>query len=191
MLIGYARVSRRDQETEMQYALLERAGCTIIYFEKAKSIGKRPELQRALAALKPGDKLVVYKLDRIARSLRDLLNILQVLQERGSGFHSLTEAIDTSTPVGRFTVQILGAVAEFERELIRERSMAGQAAAQARGSIIGRKRTLTDQQELDLVSRYDMMTLSISDVAKEFAVSPSVAKRAIYRVKKPHSSSLQ
>lgn len=175
----------------MQYQLLNRAGCAVIYSEKAKATSKRPELQKALASLRPNDKIVVYKLDRIARSLHDLLNILQVLEERGSGFHSLTEMIDTSTPVGRFTVQILGAVAEFERALIRERSMSGQAAARERGSIIGRRRTLTYQQELDLVSRYDQYTLSISAVAAEFHVHPSTAKRAIYRVKKPHSSSLK
>lgn len=175
----------------MQYQLLNRAGCSVIYAEKAKATSKRPELQKALASLRPNDKIVVYKLDRIARSLRDLLNILQVLEERGAGFHSLTEMIDTSTPVGRFTVQILGAVAEFERALIRERSMSGQAAARERGSIIGRRRTLTHQQELDLVSRYDQYTLSISAVAAEFHVHPSTAKRAIYRVKKPHSSSLK
>ena len=123
----------------MQYQLLSKAGWSVIWAEKTSSIAKRPDLQNALASLKPGDKLVVYKLDRLARSLKDLLGIIERLEQRGAGFQSLTEVIDTASPAGRLMLQMMGAFAEFERSLIRERSIAGQRAAKERGAIIGRQ----------------------------------------------------
>lgn len=146
MLVGYARVSTTEQETSLQIDALRRAGVRRIFTEKTSSVGRRPELQRLLASLCAGDVVVVYKLDRLARSLKDLLGIIDRLEAAGAGFKSLTEPIDTSSPAGRLMVQILGSVAEFERSLIRERSLAGQVAAIQRGAVIGRPRKLTPEQ---------------------------------------------
>jgi DNA invertase Pin-like site-specific DNA recombinase len=189
-MIGYARVSTREQDTEMQYRLLNRAGCVVIFGEKVKAISKRPELQNALARLHRGDKLVVYKLDRIARSLRDLLNILEAIEARGAGFLSLTESMDTSTPVGTLVLHILGAIGQFERALIRERSMSGQAAARERGSAIGRPRVLTHERELEIVTEYLNGEATMQNLARAYSVHISVVKRAIYRISKPESSCL-
>lgn len=147
MLIGYARVSTRLQETNLQLDALKNAGVSAVYQEKTSSVGKRPQLSVAIAAMRQGDVLLVWKIDRIARSLRDLLDILESLQAAGIGFRSLTEPIDTSTPVGTFLIQILGAVAQLERSIIRERSIAGQVAALRRGAVIGRPRKLTHEQD--------------------------------------------
>lgn len=147
MLVGYARVSTSEQETSLQIDALKRSGVRRIFTEKTSSVGQRPELQRLIATLQPGDVVVVYKLDRLARSLKDLLTIIERLERTGAGFKSLTEPIDTSSPAGRLMVQVLGAVAEFERSLIRERSIAGQVAAIRRGAVIGRPRKLTAAQD--------------------------------------------
>ena len=135
MLIGYARVSTQDQETHLQLDALTKAGCTEIYQEKASGASRRgrKELDRCLAALKSGDVLIVYKIDRIARSLFDLLDILRHLEQIGATIKSTTEPLDTTNSMGVFVVQILGAVAQLERSMIRERSIAGQIAARARG----------------------------------------------------------
>ena len=129
MLIGYARVSTNDQETAAQVAALKAAGCERIFREKASG-GRwdRPELHRLLDHLRRGDVLVVWKLDRLSRSLRDVLTIMERLGEGKAGFRSLTEAIDTTTPAGRMMMQMVGAFAEFERAMLRERTKAGQAA---------------------------------------------------------------
>jgi DNA invertase Pin-like site-specific DNA recombinase len=147
VLVGYARVSTRLQETTLQLDALKNAGVTAVYQEKTSSTGKRPQLHIAIAAMREGDVLVVWKIDRVARSLRDLLEIMELLQRAGIGFRSLTEPIDTSSPVGTFLIQILGAVAQLERSIIRERSIAGQVAALRRGAIIGRPRKLTHEQD--------------------------------------------
>ena len=193
MIVGYARVSTVEQDTDMQLRALERAGCSVIFSEKTSSVGKRPELQKALAYLRPGAKLVVYKIDRLARSLRDLLSILEKLEAARVEFQSLTEPIDTHSPAGRLMLQMLGAVGEFERSLIRERSMAGQAAARQRGAIIGRQRSLTFDLETQLVERWldENDASTMRDLAKQFNVHESSVKRAIYRVVKPGHSSLQ
>jgi len=126
MLIGYARVSTNDQETATQVAALKAAGGERIYREKASG-GRwdRPELHRLLDQLRKGDVLVVWKLDRLSRSLRDVLTIMERLGDSGAGFRSLTEAIDTTTPAGRMMMQMVGAFAEFERAMLRERTKAG------------------------------------------------------------------
>src|SRR6202049_5312457 len=143
MLIGYARVSTNDQETATQVAALKAAGCERIYREKASG-GRwdRPELHRLLDQIRKGDVLVVWKLDRLSRSLRDVLTIMERLAEAEAGFRSLTEAIDTTTPAGRMMMQMVGAFAEFERAMIRERTSAGLAAARAEGRIGGRRKKL-------------------------------------------------
>jgi len=126
MLIGYARVSTDDQDTTAQVMALKAAECERIYREKASG-GRwdRPELHRLLDQLRKGDVLVVWKLDRLSRSLRDVLTLMERLGDAGAGFRSLTEAIDTTTPAGRMMMQMVGAFAEFERAMLRERTKAG------------------------------------------------------------------
>src|SRR5438309_10355063 len=137
MLIGYARVSTNDQETATQVAALKTAGCERIYREKASG-GRwdRPELHRLLDQLRKSDVVVVWKLDRLSRSLRDVLTIMERLSEAGAGFRSLTEAIDTTTPAGRMMMQMVGAFAEFERAMLRERTKAGLESARREGRIV-------------------------------------------------------
>ena len=136
MLIGYARVSTNDQETAAQVTALKAAGCERIYREKASG-GRwdRPELHRLLDQLRKGDVLVGWKLDRLSRSLRDVLTIMERLGEGKAGFRSLTEAIDTTTPAGRMMMQMVGAFAEFERAMLRERTKAGLDSARREGRI--------------------------------------------------------
>lgn len=137
-LVGYARVSTTEQETALQLAALTRAGVVTVYEDRRSAVKHRPSLERMLAELRPGDVVVVYKVDRLARSLIHLLGILARLEAAGAGFRSLTEPIETVTPAGRMMLHILGAVGEFERAIIRERSMAGQAVAMAKGVQFGR-----------------------------------------------------
>lgn len=137
-LVGYARVSTEDQATRAQEDQLRAAGCTVIYRERASGASRaRPELARLLAQIQPGDVLTVVRLDRLARSVRDLLEIVDTLQRKGAYFRSLSDPIDTSTPQGMFSLQVLGAVAQLERALISERTKAGVAAARARGRLPG------------------------------------------------------
>ena len=143
MKIGYARVSTEDQNPDLQLTALKRAGCGKIFTDKATGTNtKRPALEKCLKALKAGDVLTVWKLDRLGRSLRDLIALLDDLKARGVAFQSLTEAIDTETPTGRAMWQMVGILAELERSLIQERTKAGRAAAVARGVRMGRKRLL-------------------------------------------------
>ena len=136
MQIGYARVSTDDQDNAAQVAALKSAGCERIYREKASG-GRwdRPELHRLLDQLRKGDVLVVWKLDRLSRSLRDVLTLMERLGEAEAGFRSLTEAIDTTTPAGRMMMQMVGAFAEFERAMLKERTKAGLDAAREEGRI--------------------------------------------------------
>ncbi|HYC05640.1 MAG TPA: recombinase family protein [Azospirillaceae bacterium] len=137
-LIGYARVSTEEQTTDPQLDELRRAGCTRIHQDVMSGASRaRPELRKALAALRPGDTLLVVRLDRLARSLSHLLEVVEDLDRRSVGFRSLNDPIDTTTPQGRFTLQILGAVGELERALIRERTRAGLRSAKAQGRVGG------------------------------------------------------
>ena len=135
MLIGYARVSTNEQDTATQVAALKSAGCERIFREKASG-GRwdRPELHRLLDQLRKGDVLVVWKLDRLSRSLRDVLTIMEQIAEAKAGFRSLSEAIDTTSPAGRMMMQMLGAFAEFERAMLRERTKAGLESARRQGA---------------------------------------------------------
>ena len=146
MLIGYARVSTGDQNLDLQKNALVRAECEQIFEDTA--IGKnarRPGLRRAIRRLKPGDSLVVWKLDRLGRSVRDLITLVSELQDKGIHFRSLTDSIDTSTPAGRFFFHVMSALAEMERELIVERTRAGLAAAREQGRVGGRRRVMTKE----------------------------------------------
>jgi DNA invertase Pin-like site-specific DNA recombinase len=145
MLIGYARVSTDEQDTRLQIDALKRAGCEKIYEERASgSRTDRPELNKALAQGRKGDVVIVWKLDRLGRSLPHLIDTVHDLEERKVGFRSLTDNIDTTTASGRMFFHMMGALAQFERDLIRERTNAGLKAARERGNVGGRPRKLTD-----------------------------------------------
>jgi len=148
MEYGYARVSTDDQNADLQLAALKRAGCESIFKDEGISGAtiKRPALLRCLKALEPGDTLIVWKLDRLGRSLRDLIAMLDDLRARGIKFQSITEHIDTETPTGRAMWQMIGVLAELERSMITERTRAGVKAAQHRGVKFGRKPKMTPQQ---------------------------------------------
>src|SRR5215831_3985977 len=154
MQIGYARVSTDDQDTAVQVAALKTAGCERIYREKASG-GRwdRPELHRLLDQLRKGDVLVVWKLDRLSRSLRDVLMIMERLAEARACFRSLTEAIDTTTPAGRMMMQMVGAFAEYERAMLKERTKAGLEAARREGRVGGRSRVVNAAQLRSVVRR--------------------------------------
>jgi len=187
MFIGYARVSTQEQDTALQLDALKHLGCEVVYEEKASGASRRgrPELARCLDALGKGDVLVVYKIDRVARSLFDLLDILRHLERVGASVKSVTEPLDTTNSMGMFVIQILGAVAQLERSMIRERSIAGQLAARARGRLPGRDRALSSEDELALVREYQEGGVTYRALSVKYDVSPSVAKRAVYRVTKP------
>jgi DNA invertase Pin-like site-specific DNA recombinase len=145
--IGYARVSTAEQNIDMQTRALEAAGCVRVFSEHISSRKEaRPQLEAALDYCRPDDVLVVWRLDRLGRSIRELIDIVNLLAERGIGFMSLTESLDTTTPGGRLVFHVFAAQAEFERDLIRERTMAGLAAARARGRKGGRPRKLNAKQ---------------------------------------------
>lgn len=180
MLYGYARVSTKDQETRMQIDALQAAGAQDIRQEKCSSVGSRPELRNLLAELKKGDVLLVYKMDRIARSLKDLLEILDGLSKVGATIKSLTEPLDTSGPIGTFMVQVLGAVAQLERSIIRERSMAGQIAAYKRGVLLGRKKHSTPPEVVAEMKRLRATgNYTWASLGALFGVHESTAKRLV------------
>lgn len=193
MIYGYARVSTTEQETTLQLDALRRGGVEQVLQEKRSSVGSRPILQLLLSMLRPGDVVKVYKIDRFARSLIDLLAILERIEKAGASFQSLTEPVDTSTSAGRMMMHMLGAFAEFERGIIRERSIAGQRAAMERGVHCGRKRSLSGEVEADIVKLYSTPGnwYTLDSLAELFEIHPSTVKRAVYRVLKPGHSSLR
>src|SRR6201996_2120155 len=152
MLIGYARVSTTEQDTALQTSALKAAGCEKIFREKASG-GRwdRPELHRLLDQLREGDVVVVWKLDRLSRSLKDTLAILERVEAAGAGFRSLTEAVDTTGPAGRMMMQMLGAFAEYEREMVKERTQAGLRAARAQGRHGGRRPKFNQAQRAEIL----------------------------------------
>lgn len=191
MIYGYARVSTSAQETTLQLDALHRGGVHQVLQEKRSSVGNRPMLSLLVSMLRSGDVVKVYKIDRFARSLLDLLAILERIEKAGATFQSLTEPIDTSTSAGRMMMHMLGAFAEFERGIIRERSIAGQRAARERGKHCGRPRGLDAATESAMVKLYDSEWYTLDSLALVFDCHPSTVKRAIYRVKKPGHSSLK
>src|SRR6266851_7683114 len=148
MLIGYARVSTQDQTLNLQKDALEKIGCNKIFTDTASgAIPERPGLTEALAYVREGDSLVVWKLDRLGRSLKHLIDTITELNNRKIGFMSITENIDTTTSGGKLIFHIFGALAEFERDIIRERTQAGLQAARARGRLGGRPKALTNKKQ--------------------------------------------
>lgn len=181
MLLGYARVSKSDgQDTATQIDALKGAGAERIFEDKASG-GRwdRPELQRLMDHLRPGDVVMVWKLDRLSRSLVDLLRIMDQIDSAGAGFRSLTEAIDTTTPAGRMMMQMIGSFAEFEREMIRQRTRAGLEKARREGRIGGRRAKLTPQQRREAIEMVSSGQRSAADVARLFQVHPATISRAL------------
>jgi DNA invertase Pin-like site-specific DNA recombinase len=177
MKIGYARVSTDDQNPDLQLAALKAAGCERIFTDKATGAHiRRPELAKCLKALEAGDTLTVWKLDRLGRSLHDLIGLLDDLKARKVAFQSLTEAIDTTTPTGRAMWQMVGILAELERSLIQERTKAGRTAAIARGVKMGRKPKLTPQQ-IDHARKL----IEQGEYHDRVARSLNVSRRTLYR----------
>jgi DNA invertase Pin-like site-specific DNA recombinase len=178
MLIGYARVSTQDQNPALQLDALKAAGCEKIFVEKASGAQRdRPELLAALDYLRAGDSLVVWKLDRLARSLKQLIETVELLESRGIGLCSLTEAINTATAGGKWVFHVFGALAEFERSIIRERTKAGLEAARARGKKGGRPPALAAK---DLAAAKAMLSdpeITMEEVAKRLKVAPSTLYR--------------
>lgn len=187
MLYGYARVSSTEQETALQRDALRRAKVRYVVEEKRSAGQVRPALEGLLDRLQPGDVVAVYKVDRFARSLSDLLRILDRIESAGASFRSLTEPIDTSSPAGRMMMHLLGAFAEFERSMIRERSMAGQIAAVERGARLGRKRALTERQEQRCYKEWLSGRYTRTELARRYGCHLSSIKRIILRVEKPDS----
>ena len=180
MLLGYARVSKADdQDTAAQVSALKAAGCTRVYEETASG-GRwdRPELHRLLDHLRDGDALVVWKLDRLSRSLKDLLHILEKIDAAGATFRSLTEAVDTTGPAGRMMMQMLGSFAEFERAMVRERTRAGIDAARARGRVGGRRPKFTTEQRSEIIAML-AAGKSAADIARLFRVHRATIGRVV------------
>jgi len=178
MRIGYARVSTGEQKMDLQIDALEETGCERIYKEKTSGAAKsRPELERCLESLRNGDTLVVWRLDRFGRSLKDLVSKMETLEEKGADFVSATEGIDTTTAQGKLTFHIFGALAEFERELNRERTMAGLRAARERGRVGGRPRALDEEDIPELQALMKDPNVSTSDICERFGIS----KATLYR----------
>jgi DNA invertase Pin-like site-specific DNA recombinase len=184
MDIGYARVSTGEQTLDLQLDALAKAGCGKIYRETASGAkAERPVLADVLGYLRPGDTLVVWRLDRLGRSLKHLIETVSLLAERGIGFKSLTEQIDTTTPGGKLVFHVFGALAEFERDVIRERTQAGLAAARARGHLGGRPRKLADAKQLELArTLYAGGQTDIATICRTLGIS----RATLYRYLKEH-----
>jgi len=188
MILGYARVSKADdQDTRMQEDALRAAGAERVFAEQASG-GRwdRPALHRMLDQLRPDDVVVVWKLDRLSRSLKDLLHIMERIAEAGAGFRSLTEAIDTTTPAGRMLMQMVGSFAEFERAMIRERTRAGLVAARAQGRVGGRRPKLRTPQQEEIIAMVTGGRKTAAEAARLFGVHPSIVSRLVAMARQRH-----
>lgn len=181
LMLGYARVSKGDEQSNaLQAKALKAAGCRRL-FEEAASGGRwdRPELLRMLEQLREGDTIVVWKLDRLSRSLKDVLHIMERISEVGAGFRSITENIDTTTPAGRMMMQMVGSFAEFERAMIRERTSAGLAAARAEGRVGGRRKKLNDVKRREIAESVITGRKSAADMARLYNISQPTVSRIV------------
>lgn len=180
MLIGYARVSSDEQDTASQMPDLHKAGCNRVYQEnESGGTMDRPELARCLDRLEKGDTLVVWRLDRLGRSLRDLLQIVDRLDQGGVNFVSIKEKFDTSTAAGRLIFHFFAALTQFERELNRERTMAGLKVARARGRLGGRKKLLSSQQARVVKTMWDSREHTRAEIGAHFGVHPATIDRVL------------
>lgn len=183
-LLGYARVSTSDQDPALQLDALERAGCFRVFADTASgALDDRPKLAELLDQLRPGDTLAVWRLDRLGRSLRHLVETIGVLAERGVGFRSITESIDTTTPGGKLVFHLFCALAEFERDLVRERTRAGLEAARARGRVGGRPVVMTPAKVAVARVMYASRAHTVAAIAQVLGVS----RGTIYRYLGPAS----
>jgi DNA invertase Pin-like site-specific DNA recombinase len=181
VLLGYARVSKGDEQNNLlQAKALRAAGCRRL-FEEVASGGRwnRPELHRMLDHLREGDTVVVWKLDRLSRSLKDVLHIMERIAQAGAGFQSITENIDTTTPAGRMMMQMIGSFAEFERAMIRERTSAGIAAARAEGRIGGRRKKLDAAKRREIAESVITGRKSGAEMARLYNVSQPTVSRIV------------
>ena len=179
MILGYARVSTRDQNLDGQRDALAAAGAERIFADTITGTARtRPELDRLLTELRPGDVVTVTKYDRMARSLPDLLGIVEAIREKGAGFRSLAEDIDTTSPAGRLTFHIFASIAQFERERIVERTREGLEAARKRGRVGGRPPALSPAQRIEVKRMRDEEHRPIPEIAALFKVSEKTIRRA-------------
>lgn len=182
MRLGYARVSTQDQDTAVQLRALRAADCGRVFQEKASGgRWERPKLQELLGQLRKDDVLVVWKLDRLSRSLKDLLLVLETIDQAGAHFQSLTEAIDTTTSAGRMMMHMVGSFAEFERSLLRERTRVGLDEARKAGRIGGRRPKLTPGQQQEVIELVSTGKKSPADAARLFRVHPATVSRLLAR----------
>ena len=181
MLIGYARVSTGEQTLDLQLDALQQTGCEKTYRETASgAAAERPVLADVVGYLRPGDTLVVWRLDRLGRSLRHLIETIAALAERGIGFKSLTEQIDTTTSGGKLVFHVFGALAEFERDLVRERTHAGLAAARARGRLGGRPRALDTPAKVAMArALHADKRHSVADICRTLGISRATLYRYV------------
>lgn len=185
-IIGYARVSTEDQKVDLQDDALRIAGCTDIYVDKLSGKDmKRPELENCLRSLRAGDTLVVWKLDRLGRSMTDLIKTVTDLERKGVSFRCIQDDFDTTTPTGKLLFHVMAALAEFERSLIRERTIAGMAAARARGRLGGRRPKLSEKQQSAVRAALADKTTDVTELAKTYRVSRST----LYNVAKTPKAS--
>lgn len=179
--LGYARVSTTQQDEALQLDALQAAGVERIFLDRASGAREsRPALDDLLDHLRPGDTVVIWRLDRLGRSLRHLIDLVADFEQRGVGLHSLTESIDTSTPGGKLVFHVFAALAEFERDLIRERTHAGLAAARARGRVGGRPTVWTPDRAAAARSMLDAGTHDVSTIARALGVS----RASVYRLRR-------
>lgn len=180
-LIGYARVSTEDQNLNLQLDALSKAGCIKIFEEKVSGRNiERTALKSMLEYIRPEDTIIVWKLDRLGRSLKNLIEIVNLLKEKNIGFKSLQENIDTTTSIGTFFFHMMAALAQFEKDLIRERTLAGLSAARDRGKIGGRPKKLTDQDIIMIKALYSNKDLPLKDILNRF----NITKTTLYRILK-------
>lgn len=184
MQIGYARISTYDQNLDLQKDALQKAGCERIIEETASGKNtERPGLNSIKEILRKGDTLVVWRLDRLGRSLKDLIEWINYLEDKGISFRSLQESIDTSTSAGKLVFHIFGALAEFERNLIRERTNAGLIAARARGRLGGRPQSLDEEKRQTVAKLYNDGKLQVMEICKMFNISKPTLYKYIKQAK--------
>lgn len=192
MLIGYARASTKEQKVDLQVDALKHAGCEKVYMDIGISGAKaqRPGLDQAIDQLRDGDSLVVWRLDRLGRSTRHVLTLIEDLETRGVKFRSVTEAIDSAGPMGKVLLTIIAAFAEMERQVLRDRTNAGLEAARARGRKGGRKPKLTPKHDQAIRSLYEAHETPVSAIAETFAVSEPTVWRSLARTRIVHPPSV-
>lgn len=185
MIIGYARVSSKEQRLDLQIDALKQQQCDLIFSEKMSSGRERPELANALTHLRTGDTLVVWRLDRVGRSLKELVNIVSSLHDRKVHFKSLSDGIDTTTPTGRLQFGLLASLSQYEKELVRERTMAGLKAARKRGKRGGRPRGLSKEakKKATLIGKlYADKSITIDDICRVAQVSKATCYRYLKHI---------